>query len=812
MAASALGNTPPEEFFVRAQSDPGIYHDDWIDFNKNGVMDPFENPSLPVDVRVEDLLSRMTLEEKTNQMATLYGYPRVVKDELPTERWHDEIWKQGIGNIDEHMNGNTGWNWRNPFPDPEHDLPYSLHTQAINEVQRWFIEETRLGIPVDFTNEGIRGVMHSKATSFPAQVGVASTWNKELVRQIGRVTGHEGRVLGYTNVYSPVLDLSRDPRWGRVVESYSEDPFLTSTLGVQQVLGIQEFGVASTLKHFAIYSIPKGGRDGHARTDPHASWRDVQTIHLIPFRDAIMQAGALGVMSSYNDYDGIPVQASKLFLQDILRDEYGFEGYVVSDSGAVRFQHQKHRTAPTYKDAIRQSVEAGLNVRTNFTKPQYFIKPLRELVRSGELSEEVIDDRVRDVLRVKFKLGLFDQPYADPELADKVVRSEEHMEIAMQAARESIILLKNENQTLPLDKGIQSILVTGPLAHDKNAWWSRYGAQKLDFVTPLEGIRKLLGDGVDIRYAKGVAAKDDNWPESDVIKYPPNETVKAGIQEALDMAEGVDVIVAVLGETDEMCRESASRISLELAGYQQEFLEALHATGKPVVLVLSTGRAHSLNWADRYIDSILQMWFPGEEGGHALAEILFGDYNPAGRLPVTVPKSVGQIQLNFPARPGSQAEDFGQVIGPLYPFGHGLSYTEFDYSGIRLSTDKIKAGDSITVSFELTNSGQRAGDEVVQLYLRDDYTSVVNFDMQLRGFDRVHLAPGESKTLEFEISPEHMELYDADGNWVVEPGRFTVMLGASSEDVRLHGTFVVTDENGWAPHEEPVANEWLDGR
>ncbi len=823
---------PPAEYFVRPQPPAAIYHDGWLDLNKNGARDPYEDPSIGIEDRITDLLARMTLEEKTAQLVTLYGYPRVLKDELPTPAWDTAVWKDGIGNIDEHINGNTGWT--NNLADPDHDLPWSRHTQAINEVQRWFIERTRLGIPVDFTNEGIRGLMHSQATSFPAQVGVASTWNAALVREIGRVTGREARALGYSNIYSPVLDLSRDPRWGRVVECYSEDPFLTATLGVEQVRGLQESGVASTLKHFAVYSIPKGGRDGHARTDPQATWSEVQALHLEPFRRAVREAGALGVMASYNDYDTVPIEANRRFLTDILRTEWGFTGYVVSDSGAVEFIHEKHRTAPTPSDAIRQSVAAGLNIRTNFTPPADYLIPLRQLVRDGALAADVIDARVRDVLRVKFRLGLFDQPYRYPAAATATVRAAAHLAVAEQAARESIVLLKNERHALPLDRAkLRKVLVAGPLADDPHGWWSRYGAQRLNFVTPLAGLRAALGPGVEVRYVQGVAAKDAAWPESDVLKPRPSADVQTGIAAAVAAAEGVDVIVAVLGETDELCRESASRISLELPGYQQDLLEALHATGKPLVLVLSHGRALGINWAARHVDAIVDLWFPGEAGGTALADVLFGDYNPAGRLPVTVPRSVGQIPLNFPARPGSQAQDYGQVTGPLFTFGHGLSYTTFAYANLQITpTQPAVAGvadpgpsaipkpgpgsatpaTTITVTCDVTNTGARAGDEVVQLYLRDDYSSVVTFDQVLRGFARVHLSPGETRSVTFTLKPADLALFAADQTWSVEPGRFTVWIGASSIDLRLQGTFTFTDTVGKAPVEAPLPTRSVDPR
>ncbi|WP_184331865.1 glycoside hydrolase family 3 N-terminal domain-containing protein [Povalibacter uvarum] len=779
--------------FVRQKRSPDIYRSGWIDLNKNGTRDPYEDPTLDREARITDLLGRMTLEEKTAQMVTLYGFPRVASDELPTPAWKAALWKDGIGNIDEHMNGNTGWT--NNLADPVHDLPYSLHTRAINEVQRWFIEETRLGIPVDFTNEGIRGLLHSKATSFPAQLAVASTWNKQLVREIGRVTGREGRALGYTNIYSPVLDLARDPRWGRVIESYGEDPFLVGELGVEQVKGLQEQRVVSTLKHFAVYSVPKGGRDGEARTDPQVTWRDVQTIFLPPFRRAIQDAGALGVMSSYNDYDGIPVQASHLFLTQILRQQWGFQGYVVSDSAAVEFIHTKHRTAATPEEAIRQAVEAGLNIRTNFTPPEAYAEPLRNLVREGRLRVETVDARVRDILRVKFWLGLFDTPYQEkPASTDQVVRTPANLSLAAQAGRQSIILLKNDRDLLPLSRHVKRILVTGPLADDAHGWWSRYGAQRLGFITPLAGLRAKLGSDVEVRYAKGVDVKDERFPESDVFKEPPSDAVRAGIDAAVAAAKDVDVIIATLGETDELCRESASRVSLDLPGYQEDLLRALHATGKPVVLVLSNGRPLSVNWAARHVPAIVEMWFPGEDGGAALADILFGDVNPSGRLPITFPKSVGQIQMNFPAHPGSQAHDAGQVPGVLFPFGHGLSYTKFGYRNLRISPRKLRSGGRVEVSVDVTNTGQRAGDDVVQLYLRDDYSSVVTFEKLLRGFERVSLAPGETKTVRFILTPEHLALYDRGQQWTVEPGRFTVQIGASSEDVRVEGSFDIVDD------------------
>ena len=803
IAAPAHAAAPTPSLFINDRTPAAIYHDGWVDLNKNGVKDPYEDPTLDPERRIDDLLARMTPEEKTAQMVTLYGFGRVLKDELPTPQWSTSFWKDGIGNIDEDLNGNTGWT--NNLPSPHYDLPWSLHARALNEVQRFFVEQTRLGIPADFTNEGIRGLMHSKATSFPAQLGVASAFDHELVRAIGRITGSEGRALGYTNVYSPILEVARDPRWGRIIESYGEDPFLVGELGVEEVRGIQEEHVVSTLKHFAVYSVPQGGRDGEARTNPQVTWREVETVFLQPFRRAVREGGALGVMASYNDYDGIPIEANKLFLTDILRGEFGFKGYVVSDSAAVEFIHLKHRVAPTPADAILESVEAGLNIRTNFTPPETYGIPLRELVRSGRLPMAVVDQRVRDILRVKLWLGLLDQPYvADPAAADRIVRAPDHLAAADRAAHESIILLKNAGGALPLPKSLKKILVTGPLADDPHAWWSRYAPQKLDFVTPLAGLRQKLGAAVEVRYAQGCAVKDDNFPESDVLKDPPSAAVRAGIDAAVAAAADVDEIIAVLGENDELCRESASRVSLELPGYQEELLEALQATGKPVVLVLSNGRPLSVNWAVKHVPAIVELWFPGEQGGAALADVLTGDYNPAGRLPVTFPRTVGQIPLNFPAHPGALARDPGQVTGPLFPFGFGLSYTKFTYGNLKVSPARPGATVPVEVTCDVTNSGARAGDEVVQLYLRDDYSSVTTWEKELRGFARIALQPGETRAVSFTLAPAQLALYDRDGHWTVEPGRFTVMVGASSEDIRLRGSFTVTRPDGSAPEEVPI--------
>jgi len=771
-----------------------IYHEGWIDLNKNGEKDTYEDTSAAIDARIEDLLARMNVEEKTAQMATLYGYPRVLKDEFPDiARWKASLWKDGIGNIDEHANGNT--NYGEPIEDPESDLPFEAHARTMNEVQRFFIEETRLGVPADFTNEGVRGLLHTHATSFPSPLGIAASFDVELVHAIGRIVGTEAKALGYTNVYAPILDLPRDPRWGRCSECYSEDPFLTAACGVAMTDSMQATGVGSTLKHFAVYGTPNGGRDGGARTDPQVTWRDVQSLHLFPFREVIRRARPVGVMASYNDYDGVPVEGSRRFLTDILRGEYGFDGYVVSDSGAVEDIHRKHRVASSEKEAVFEAVMAGLNVRTNFTMPDKFVSPLRQLVQEGRIPADTLDDRVRDILRVKFRLGLFDHPYVeDPTSAARVVHSRDHMDVATRAARESIVLLKNENQALPLPTTLKKVLVTGPLADYNDAWRDRYGPQRVDFVTPLEGIRRRLGDGCEVVYVKGCDVVDARYPTSDVYREPPTKAAAAMIQSAVDAATDVDAIIVVLGEDGDISREDRSRISLDLPGNQGDLLRALHATGRPITLVLSSGRPLSVAWADDHIPAILEMWFSNEPGGDALAGVLFGDVNPSGKLPITFPRSVGQIPMAFPVRPAAQAHDGGQVQGPLYPFGHGLSYTRFAYDGLEIKPSQATTDAEIRVRCNVKNVGDRAGDEIVQLYIRDDYSSVTTYEKSLRGFSRVSLRAGETRTVEFTLRASDLALYDREGKWVVEPGRFTVWVGASSRNLPLSGGFEIVPE------------------
>ncbi|WP_419800544.1 glycoside hydrolase family 3 N-terminal domain-containing protein [Mucilaginibacter sp.] len=788
-------------FSIRSASaqNKNIYKNGWIDFNKNGVKDVFEDPAEPIEKRVENLLSQMTLDEKTCQTATLYGYGRVLKDEMPVANWKNEVWKDGIANIDEELN-NLKSNTDKAYT--KYAYPFSRHAEAINTIQKWFVEQTRLGIPVDFTNEGIHGLCHEKATPLPAPIGIGSTWDKNLVYQAGKTVGKEAKALGYTNVYAPILDPARDQRWGRVVECYGEDPFLIAALGVQMASGIQGQGVASTLKHFAVYSVPKGGRDGNARTDPHVAPREMYELYLYPFKKVIKEVHPLGVMSSYNDWNGEPITGSYFFLTELLRQKFGFTGYVVSDSEAVEFLYSKHHVAATYPDAVKQAIEAGLNVRTNFTMPQTFILPLRELVKEGKLSMETLNSRVADVLRVKFKLGLFDRPYVtDPKAADKIVHTPADEQMALQLNRESMVLLKNEKNLLPLDKHqLKNILVTGPLAAEKSYATSRYGPSYNPVTSVLEGIRNYVGKNSIVEYAKGCDIIDATWPESEIIPTPLTAEEQADIADAVAKAKNADVIIAVVGEDEKRVGESLSRSGLNLPGRQLQLVQALQATGKPVVMVMINGQPLTINWENKYVPAILEAWFPGPESGKVVAETLFGDNNPGGKLTITFPKTTGQIELNFPFKPASQSGQPGsgpngygstRVLGALYPFGYGLSYTTFAYSNLKIDRPTMHTQNDITVSVDVANTGKIKGDEVVQLYLKDEVSSVTTYEYDLRGFERVPLLPGEKKTVKFVLHPDDLALLDKNMNWTVEPGKFQVMIGSSSEDIKLKAEFEV---------------------
>ncbi|MCW3092989.1 MAG: beta-glucosidase [Ferruginibacter sp.] len=751
----------------------------WIDFNKNGKKDIYEDPSKPVEARVNNLLGLMTVEEKTCQLATLYGYGAVLKDRLPTAGWKDSVWKDGIANIDEQLTGYRA--------DTMYAFPYADHAQAINTIQKWFVEETRLGIPVDFTTEGIRGLNHMKATYFPAQIAQACTFNKDLVNRIGNITGREAKALGYTNVYSPILDVASDPRWGRMEETYGSDPFLVAQLGKQNILGIQKNGVVSTVKHFAVYSIPVGGRDGEVRVDPHVAPREMWELYLEPFRVAFKEAKAKGVMVSYNDYDGVPIISSKYFLTDILRHQFGFDGYVVSDSHAFEDLFAKHHVAKDTADAARLALTAGMNVRTDFKNPRDFLSGVRRGIKNGTIPMSVIDQRVREVLKVKFWLRLFDNPYVtNTALAKETVHNTEAQQLTLQAARESIVLLKNEHHLLPLDlNNIGTVAIIGPNAKEEKSLFSRYGPCKGKVITVFEGIKNALPASANILYAQGCTHIDKNFPTSDIEDFPVTKEENDALDEAVRTAAKADVIFLVVGDNDLTIGETFSRLDLKLPGRQELLVEKIAALKKPTVLLLVGGRPVTINFADKNIPAIVETWYLGETMGDAIADVVFGKYNPGGKLCVPFPKHVGQIPLSFPMKPSADARGNANVSGFLYPFGFGLSYTTFQYSGLKVSTDNYKVKGEVTVTFRVKNSGKIAGDDVVQLYINDEVSSVTTYVKKLRGFERVSLQPQEEKEVSIVLKADHFSLLNQEMKRVVEPGWFKIMIGASSQDIRL---------------------------
>lgn len=766
-------------FLLSFVKDHSIYHDGWIDFNKNGKKDIYEDPTQPIDKRADDLLKQMTLEEKTCQLATLYGYGAVLKDHLPEPGWKDSVWKDGIANIDEQLTGLR--------KDTLYAFPYSSHATAINTIQKWFVEDTRLGIPVDFTTEGIRGLNHMKATYFPSQLGQSCSFDKALVYKIGNVTGKEAKALGYTNVYSPILDVASDPRWGRIEETYGCDPFLVSQLGKQEILAIQRNGIVSTAKHFAVYSIPIGGRDGGVRVDPKVAPREMWDLYLEAFRVAFQEAGAKGVMASYNDYDGVPIISSKYFLTDILRGQFGFDGYVVSDSHAFEDLFSKHHVASDSVDAARMALEAGMNVRTDFNNPRAFISAVRRAVTTGVVPMRILDQRVKEVLKVKFWLGLFDHPYvADPARADQVVRDSAAQNLVLQAAHESIVLLKNEGNLLPLDaQKIRTVAIIGPNAKEEKSLMSRYGPVHANVVTVFDGITHALPSSVQVLYAQGCTHIDKNFPASDIEDFDLTPEENAALDEAVAAAAKADVVFLTVGDNEKTIGEFNSRLNLKLPGRQEELVRRIAALNKPTILLLVGGRPVTINFANRHIPAIVETWYLGETTGDAIADVLFGKYNPGGKLSVPFPKFVGQIPLSFPMKPADDAKGSANVSGFLYPFGFGLSYTTFDYSGLQVNSDAFATKGEVDVTFTVKNTGARAGDEIVQLYIHEQVSSVTTYERKLRGFDRIALDPGQTRQVHLVLQARDFSLLNREMKRVVEPGWFDILVGASSEDIRL---------------------------
>lgn len=753
----------------------------------------YKDPSFSIDVRLSDLLSRMTLEEKVGQLLCPLGWEMYEihgNEVCPSGKFKQLIKERNVGML-----------WATYRADPwtkktlANGLNPEMAAKAGNALQKYVMENTRLGIPMFLAEEAPHGHMAIGATVFPTGIGMAATWSPELVKEVGQVIAKEIRSQGGHISYGPVLDLTRDPRWSRVEETFGEDPVLSGTLGASMVDGLgggnlsQKYATIATLKHFLAYAVPEGGQNGNYAS---VGIRDLHQNFLPPFRKAI-DAGALSVMTSYNSIDGIPCTSNHNLLTQLLRNEWKFRGFVVSDLYSIEGIHESHFVAPTKENAAIQSVTAGVDVDLGgdaYTN-------LCHAVQSGQMDKAVIDTAVCRVLRMKFEMGLFEHPYVDPKIAAKTVRRKEHIELARKIAQSSITLLKNENSILPLSKMINKVAVIGPNADNRYNMLGDYTAPQEDsnVKTVLDGIITKLSPS-RVEYVRGCAIRDTTVNE---------------IEQAIEAARRSEVVIVVVGgssardfktsykETgaavaeegsvsDMECGEGFDRASLSLLGRQQELLESLQKTGKPLIVVYIEGRPLEKNWASEYADALLTAYYPGQEGGNAIADVLFGDYNPSGRLPISVPRSVGQIPVYYNQK-APRNHDYVEVSSsPLYSFGYGMSYTTFEYSDLQVVQ---KSARCFEVSFKVKNTGKYDGEEVSQLYMRDEYASVVQPMKQLKHFERFHLKKGEEKKVTFVLTEEDFFLVNYTLKKVVESGNFHLMIGAASNDIRLQNVILV---------------------
>ena len=751
---------------------------------------PYQNPQLSVEERVNDLIGRMTLEEKVGQLRCTLAwnyYTIKGKDVVPSELFKKDIAEEQIGML-----------WGTYRADPwtqkslENGLNPELAAKAGNALQKYVMENTRLGIPLFLAEEAPHGHMAIGTTVFPTGFGMAATWDPALIEKAGEVIGREVRLQGGHISYGPVLDLAREPRWSRVEETMGEDPVLTGELGAAMVKGLgggdlsKPWSTIATLKHFIGYGTTEGGQNGAITI---AGERELRESFLPPFKKAI-DAGALSVMTSYNSLDGIPSTASKALLTNLLRNEWGFKGFVVSDLYSIDGIYNTHRVAQNNQEAGIMALQAGVDADLGANA----FARLIDAVKDELIKESEIDLAVRRILKLKFEMGLFDNPYVDVEKAKTMVRSESNKDVARLVAQKVITLLKNENNTLPLNKNAK-VLVCGPNADNVYNMLGDYTApqEEGNVKTILMGIRSKLPVS-QVEYVKGCAVRD---------------TTDSNISEAVKAAQKADVIVVAVGgssardfktsykETgaavtdsktilDMDCGEGFDRATLTPLGHQMKLLEALKQTGKPLVVIYIEGRPMDKSWAAANADALLTAYYPGQEGGTAIADVLFGDYNPAGRLPVSVPAHVGQIPVYYNKKPPRIHDYVEMSARPLYAFGYGLSYTTFEYDNLNIE----ETGDTqFKITLDVKNTGQRDGEEVVQLYLRDEFASTAQPMMQLKKFERVFIPKGETRQITFVLEAEDLSIIDADMNSVVELGDFTVMIGSSSDNIKLEATF-----------------------
>jgi beta-glucosidase len=716
---------------------------------------PYKNAALPVEARVRDLLSRMTVEEKARQLDMYRGVSESEGDDA--QKAAEAIKAHGFdAAAAEGIFGDLG-------VGSIHDLygPPELN----NAIQKWVIAHDRLGIPALFAEEGLHGF--STGTIFPQQINLAATWDRAMARKTGAAIAAEARATGVDMLFAPVLDLAREPRWGRVEEDFGEDPFLTGQMGLAYVQGYQgdslatDHTVLAEPKHFAGHGSPESGTN----TSPaHYGERELRTIMLKAFEPAYREGHAMGAMAAYHEIDGIPVTADDELLNGILRGEWGFKGFVLSDLGAIRRLQEDHRVAATAKDAVVLAINSGVDMQFYDYDHKTFQGAIVAGIHDGTLKPAALDRAVGDVLRVKFELGLFDHPYIDSTLNAKVHRSAEHLKLSLESALESMTLLRNENGTLPLKDGLKRVAVIGP-----NANVARYG----DYAPEpdpnahndlLSQLKKLKPE-IDFTFADG-----------------------KNVDEAVELARNADAVILALGERLGISGESFDRSSLDLPENQEPLLEAVTAVGKPEVLVLQNGRPLSIPWAAKHVPAILEAWYPGEFGGEAMARTLFGENNPGGHLTVTFPRSVGVLPDFYNYDPSKTHHYVDGDDTPVFPFGYGLSYTTFRFEGLAIAPS---AGDGpIVATVKVTNTGKNAGDDVAQLYLREDVSSVETPERALKGFERVHLEPGETRTVRFEIPRSELAVWNVHREWAVEPGAYTAWAGDSC-DAKLEAHFTL---------------------
>jgi len=728
--------------------------------------------------RIEELIAEMTLEEKVAQLTGASMYKLLGEDKQLCREKMAELLGRGIGQIT--LSGGAT------------ELPPERTAENANTIQRFLAEETRLGIPAIVNDECLAGYVCMGATHFPQAIGMAAAWNPELTRRMSDVIRQQARAAGSHLMYSPVVDVGRDPRWGRTEETWGEDPYLVSRIGVAFAQGLHgadlRQGVLATLKHFAAYSVSEGGRNC---APVHMGPRELREVFLLPFEAAIKEAGVQSVMAAYHDIDGVPCSGDPKLLTGILRDEWGFEGIVVADWGSVAMLHTVHHTAADLTEAGKQALSAGLDIET--PGAACYSNGLIEAVRRGEFPGSVVDRAVRRHLRVKMLLGLFEQPYVAAADTRTVFDIPAHRALALEAARQSMTLLKNEGNLLPLAKDLKSIAVVGPNADSTHSLLGDYSYsvyRKLEgdavrIVSVLQGIRDKVSPQTRVHYAKGCDVTGDSTD---------------GFGQALRIADEADVVIAVVGGRSALHEgatsgENIDRAELNLPGMQEELLKALHRTGKPLVVVLVNGRPLAIEWAAKNAAAILEAWLPGEEGGNAVADVLFGDVNPGGKLPVSLLRTAGQVPTAYNRREASFSRRAHYAFtdrNPVFPFGHGLGYSTFAYSGLEIAPASVVDEPDVRIACHVENTGSRAGDEVVQLYVRDPVASVTRPRQELKGFCRVHLGPGEKRKLVFTLPIEQLAFYDAGMNLVVEPGEIEVMVGSSSEDIRLNGRLDLT--------------------